>query len=146
MDKIHNTICVLLCYMFNMSNASLCNHLNMCVEPLPQVGGGGGGKMLCYVYKHRWALTSISMSAIFDIDICYSDIGDKYVGLINVILLSEMFRYRHQSSFRYPTLKKKKYYSLWIWTRAPRICMRALNYISYCDWLFRLGCRIFDIG
>jgi hypothetical protein len=44
---------------------------------------------------------------ISDIDICYSDIGDKYVGLKNVIPISEVFRYRHQSSFRYPTLKKK---------------------------------------
>ncbi len=30
------------------------------------------------------------------------------VGLKNVIPISEVFRYRHQSSFRYPTLKKKK--------------------------------------
>ncbi len=44
---------------------------------------------------------------ISDIDICYSDIGDKYVGLKNVIPISEEFRYRHQRSFRYPTLKKK---------------------------------------
>jgi hypothetical protein len=44
---------------------------------------------------------------ISDIDICYSDIGDKYVGLKNIIPISEVFRYRHQSSFRYPTLKKK---------------------------------------
>jgi hypothetical protein len=56
---------------------------------------------------HRWASTSISMSAISDIDICYSDIGDKNVGLKNVIPISEVFRYRHQSSFRYPILKKK---------------------------------------
>ncbi len=57
---------------------------------------------------HRWASTSISMSAISDIDICYSDIGDKYVGLKNVIPISEVFQYRHQSSLRYPTLKKNK--------------------------------------
>jgi hypothetical protein len=43
-----------------------------------------------------------------DIEICYSDIGDKYVGLKNVITISEVFRYRHQSLFRYPILKKKK--------------------------------------
>ncbi len=42
-----------------------------------------------------------------DMDIFYSDIGDKYVGLKNVIPISEVFRYRHQSSFRYRTLKKK---------------------------------------
>jgi hypothetical protein len=42
-----------------------------------------------------------------DIDICYSDIGDKYVGLKNVIPISEVFRYWHQSLFRYPILKKK---------------------------------------
>jgi hypothetical protein len=35
--------------------------------------------------RHRWASTSISMSVISDIDICYSDIKDKYVGLKNVI-------------------------------------------------------------
>ncbi len=45
-----------------------------------------------------------------DIDICYSDIGDKNVGLKNDIPISEVFRYRHQSSFRYPTLKKKIYF------------------------------------
>jgi hypothetical protein len=37
---------------------------------------------------HRWASTSILMSAISDIDICYSDIGNKYVGL------KLSFRYR----------------------------------------------------
>ncbi len=58
-------------------------------------------------FRHRWASTSTSMSAISDIDICYSDIGDKYVGQKNVIPISEVFRYWHQSSFQYPTLKKK---------------------------------------
>jgi hypothetical protein len=66
---------------------------------------------LCVRHMHRWASTSISMSAISDIDISYSDIGDKYVGLKNVIPISEVFRYRHQSSFRYPTLKEKIIYS-----------------------------------
>jgi hypothetical protein len=56
--------------------------------------------------QHRWASTSILMSAISDIDICYSDIGDKYVGLKTVIPISEVFRYRHQSPFRYPTFTK----------------------------------------
>jgi hypothetical protein len=42
----------------------------------------------------------------FDIDICYSDIGRKYVGLKTVIPISEGFRYRHLSSFRYPISKK----------------------------------------
>jgi hypothetical protein len=51
--------------------------------------------------------TAISMSAISDIDICYSDTGEKYVGLKNTIPISEVFQYRHQSSFRYQTLKKK---------------------------------------
>ncbi len=37
---------------------------------------------------HRWASTSILMSAISDIDICYSDIGDKYVRLQTVIPIS----------------------------------------------------------
>ncbi len=57
-------------------------------------------------YHHRWASTSILMSAISDIDICYSDIGDKYVGLKTVIPISEVFRYQHQSPFRYPTFTK----------------------------------------
>jgi hypothetical protein len=38
--------------------------------------------------RHRWASTSISMSAIYDIDFCYSDIGDKYVELKNIIPIS----------------------------------------------------------
>ncbi len=46
---------------------------------------------------HRWASTSILMSAISDIDICYYDIGDKYGRLKNVILISEVFRYQHQN-------------------------------------------------
>jgi hypothetical protein len=46
------------------------------------------------------------MSAISDIDICYSNIGDKYIGLKIVIPILEVFRYRHQCPFRYLTLKK----------------------------------------
>jgi sulfate adenylyltransferase subunit 1 (EFTu-like GTPase family) len=38
--------------------------------------------------SHRWASTSISVLAVSDIDICYSDIEDKYVGLKNVIPIS----------------------------------------------------------
>jgi hypothetical protein len=41
-----------------------------------------------------------------DIDISYSYIGRKYVGLKTVILISEGFRYRHLSPFRYPISKK----------------------------------------
>jgi hypothetical protein len=55
---------------------------------------------------HRWASTSILMLAISDIDFCYSDIGRKYVGLKTVIPISEEFRYRHLSPFRYPISKK----------------------------------------
>ncbi len=66
---------------------------------------------ISFTCGHRWASTSTSMSAISDINICYSDIGDKYVGQKNVIPISEVFRYRHQSSFRYPTLKKKIFHS-----------------------------------
>ncbi len=65
----------------------------------------------------RWASTPISMSAISDIRHRHSDIGDKYVGLKNVIPISEVFRYWHQSSFRYPTLKKNKYFTVKIRTR-----------------------------
>jgi hypothetical protein len=45
------------------------------------------------------------MSAISDIDISYSDIGTKYVGLhVNpLIAISEEFRYWHQLPFRYRT-------------------------------------------
>ncbi len=42
-----------------------------------------------------------------DIDISYSDIGVKYDGLKKNIPISEVFWYRHQSSFGYPTLNKK---------------------------------------
>jgi hypothetical protein len=41
--------------------------------------------------RHRWASTSSLMLAISDIDICYSDIRRKYVGLKTVILISEEF-------------------------------------------------------
>jgi hypothetical protein len=58
---------------------------------------------------HRWASTSTSISAISDIDICYSDIGRKYAGLKTVIPISEGFQYQHLSPFRYP--KSKKYLS-----------------------------------
>jgi hypothetical protein len=54
------------------------------------------------------------MSAISDIDICYSDIGDKNVGLKTVIPILEVFRYRHQSPFQYPTLKKKLFLQSWV--------------------------------
>jgi hypothetical protein len=44
---------------------------------------GGGRKLgevrLRYCRNHRWASTSFVMSAISDIDVSYSDIGDKYV-------------------------------------------------------------------
>jgi hypothetical protein len=61
-----------------------------------------------------------------DINICYSDIGEKYVGLTNVIPISEVFRYRHQSSFRYPTLKKKIYFTLQNCTLVPWNGQRSL--------------------
>ncbi len=38
-----------------------------------------------------------------DIDISYSDIGTKYVGLNPLIPISEEFQYRHQLPFRYRT-------------------------------------------
>ncbi len=41
-----------------------------------------------------------------DINICYSDIGRKYVGLKTVIPISEGFWYRHLSPFRYPISKR----------------------------------------
>jgi hypothetical protein len=50
--------------------------------------------------QHRWVSTS-------DIDIFYPDIGDKYVGLKNVISIWKVFRYRHQSSFRYLDIEEK---------------------------------------
>jgi hypothetical protein len=55
-------------------------------------------------HRHR---SQCRRYATSDIDISYSDIGDKYVRLKNVIPISEVFRYRHQSSSRYPALKKK---------------------------------------
>jgi hypothetical protein len=46
------------------------------------------------------------MSAISDIDISYSYIGTKYVGLNPLIPISEEFRYRHQLPFWYWTKSK----------------------------------------
>ncbi len=71
-----------------------------------------------YIGGHRHR-SQCQRNPISDIDICYSDIVDRYVGLKNVIPISEVFRYRHQRSFRYPTLKKKIYTSLQIRTRTP---------------------------
>ncbi len=62
-----------------------------------------------------------------DINICYSDIRDKYVGLKNVIPISEVFWYRHQSSFRYPTLKKKKKFHLADSNLRPRMVSERYN-------------------
>jgi hypothetical protein len=75
-------------------------------------------------HRHRFQCRRYPTS---DIDICYSDIGDKYVGLKNVILVSEVFRYRHQSSFRYPTLKKKQHFTEQIRTRYFRIVNECYN-------------------
>jgi hypothetical protein len=55
------------------------------------------------VHRHRPQYRRYPTS---DIDICYSDIGRKYVGLKTVIPISEGFRYRHLSPFRYPISKK----------------------------------------
>ncbi len=74
-------------------------------------------------HRHR---SQCRQYPISDIDICYSDIGDKYVGLKNVIPISEVFRYWHQSSFRYPTLKKKKYFTLTSRTHISQIGKQAL--------------------
>ncbi len=52
-------------------------------DVLERIRTGGIERRRCMV--HRWASTSISISAISDIDICYSHIGDKYFGLKNVI-------------------------------------------------------------
>jgi hypothetical protein len=40
-------------------------------------------------FQHRWASTSALMSAISDIDISYSDIGTKNVGLNPFVPISE---------------------------------------------------------
>ncbi len=81
-----------------------------------------------------------------DIVICYSDIGDKYVGLKNITPILEVFRYRHQSSFRYPTLKKKENFTLQIQTRAPWNGKQALlHYATVTVCLHRdVGYQISD--
>jgi hypothetical protein len=68
---------------------------------------------------HRWASTLILMSTISDNNICYSDIGDKYVGLRTIIPKSEVVRYQHQSSFRYLDIEENNYLTQWIQTPAP---------------------------
>jgi hypothetical protein len=92
---------------------------------------------------HRWASTSISMSAISDIDICYSDIGRRYVGLKTVIPISEGFRYRHLSLFRYPIYKiffSQPQYS----NPRPLFSYASALLLSHCADLWNLGCRISD--
>jgi hypothetical protein len=87
-----------------------------------------------------------------DIDICYSDIGDKYVGLKNVIPISEVFQYRHQSSFQYPTLKKKdislcRFERTSLETESERFNTK-LRSLSVCTQMSDIGYRIkvyFDI-
>ncbi len=59
------------------------------------------------LYSHRWASTLISMSAISDIRHRHLLFRYRRQILKNVIPISEVFQYRHQSSFRYPILKKK---------------------------------------
>jgi hypothetical protein len=61
----------------------------------------------------------------------YSDIGKKY----GVGLIPEMFRYRHQSPFRYPilkffylSLKLELTYASWFHSRAPYNSATMLNY------------------
>ncbi len=62
--------------------------------------GGNGGNLCCYRdriskgssaqnFGHRWASTSALMSAISDIDISYSDMGTKNVGINPFIPISE---------------------------------------------------------
>ncbi len=92
---------------------------------------------------HRWASTSISISVISDIDICYSGIGDKYVGLKNVILISKVFQYRHQSSFRYPHWRKK-HLSSCRFEPAP-LGMLSERYNSKLLWL-SVNVGMSDIG
>jgi hypothetical protein len=43
---------------------------------------------------------------------CYSVIEDKYIGVKTVIPISEEFRYRHQSPFRYRTFTKNSFHQL----------------------------------
>jgi hypothetical protein len=94
-------------------------------------------------HRHRSQCRRYTTS---DIDICYSDIGDKYVGLKNIIPISEVFRYRHQSSFRYPILKKKIYFSLLIRTHVPRSGKRVYNTkllcLSICTEMSDIAYRI----
>jgi hypothetical protein len=85
------------------------------------------------------------MSAISDIDICYSDIGDKYVKLKNVIPISEVFRYRHPSSFRYPILKNKIFAAADL-NPCPLEWLASAITLSFCVCLCRVICRISDIG
>jgi hypothetical protein len=88
-------------------------------------------------HQHRWAPTLILLSAISDIAICYSDIGDKYVGLKNVIPISEVFQY--------PTLKKKIIPSGGFEPLRPMEWKASVLTLSYVACPLRLECWIFDI-
>ncbi len=62
--------------------------------------------------RHRWASTSILMSAIFDIR--HRHLLFRYWRQIRrtgktIIPILEVFRYRHQSSFWYPILNSEYY-------------------------------------
>jgi hypothetical protein len=59
------------------------------------------GRLICIGgHRHRPSCRRYPTS---DIDISYSDIGTKYVGLNPFIPILEEFRYRHQLPFRYWT-------------------------------------------
>ncbi len=105
------------------------------------------------------------MSAISDIDISYSDIGTKYVGLNPLIPISEESRYRHQLPFRYRTksisdipiskidksfpIDPRKILSLlilflWIWTYNLCLCHQASYHCA--TGIYKYWCRMSDIG
>ncbi len=100
-----------------------------------------------------------------DIDISYSDIGTKYVGLNPHIPISEEFRFRHQLPFRYRTksisdipiseldksipndstkLPVMIVFSHWFWTHN----LYGKNLVSnHCATrVYKHGCQISDIG
>jgi hypothetical protein len=114
------------------------------------------------LYRHRPLCRRYPTS---DIDISYSDIGTKYVGLNPLIQISEEFRYRHQLPFRYRTksisdipiskidkslpIDPRKLLSLLIlshWIRTCNLCVCHKASYHCATGIYKYYCRISDIG
>jgi hypothetical protein len=99
--------------------------------------------LLCILEIHRWASTSTLMSAISDINICYSD----YIGLKSVIPILEIPRYPHQSPFWCQILN---FFHLIGWNQTydhGSMHERPITVLIYKHWDIRYRISVqYDIG